>query len=107
MTQHEELLKMFQLRQVETNAQVADNIGLELDDFIDVELPSPRPKKKSKYKPRGKAFEKGEFNYNSVRWVCLQCGLESNIGGIGNHQKKSGHVGKQRVFRELEKLGII
>ena len=51
----------------------------------------------TKKKPRGRSFTR-ENNGNDIRWVCLECGMESNIGGIGNHQKKSGHIGKQRVL---------
>ena len=34
---------------------------------------------------------------NAKRWKCLQCGMESTTGGIGNHQKGSKHEGKELV----------
>jgi predicted GIY-YIG superfamily endonuclease len=32
------------------------------------------------------------------RWQCAECGMKSNAGGIGTHQKGSGHVGRSRNF---------
>ena len=97
---------------------VADSIGLEFDEFIeDVALPI-RPKrnkllkrermgKTDPYKSRGISFTSEDSNPNKQRWKCLQCGLESNPSGISKHQRVQGHKGKQRVFAELEKLGIV
>ena len=62
---------------------------MDIDDIFDVEF--------EKKKPRGRAWT-SENNGNNIRWKCLECGMESNIGGIGNHQKKSGHIGKQRIL---------
>lgn len=32
---------------------------------------------------------------NASKWKCLECGKVSTTGGIGNHQKASGHEGKE------------
>lgn len=32
---------------------------------------------------------------NATRWKCLDCGMVSSTGGIGNHQKAQGHQGKE------------
>lgn len=100
MDNEKELRAMFSLPAM--NKQVADSIGLEFDEFIDVELPVKR-----QYKPRGIAFSREADNPQKARWKCLGCDMESNITGILRHQKASGHVGKQQVFRELERLGIV
>lgn len=34
---------------------------------------------------------------NSTKWKCLDCGMVSSTGGIGNHQKGSGHKNKELV----------
>lgn len=34
---------------------------------------------------------------NKVKWRCLECGMVSHAGGIGNHQHSSGHIGKEEV----------
>ena len=98
--------------------EVAESIGLEFDEFIeDVALPV-RPKsrtmlkremmgKDTPYKARGKSFACEENNPANQRWKCLQCGLESNPSGISKHQRVQGHTGKQRVFAQLESLGIV
>lgn len=103
MENEKELRQMFGLPTAHPDVHASIAGDDSLDGILGVDLPTRKPK----LKPRGKPWPKGGDNYNSVRWVCLQCGLESNIGGMGNHQKATGHVGKQRVFRELEKLGII
>ena len=100
MDNEKELRAMFGLP--EMSSKVADSIGLEFDEFIDVELPVKR-----QYKPRGRAFSRESDNPQKARWKCLQCDMESSISGIIKHHKYSGHVGKQRIFPELEKLGII
>ena len=61
---------------------------MELEDILDVEF--------EKKKPRGRSFT-SENNPTNTRWKCAMCDMESNIGGIANHQKKSGHIGKQRL----------
>jgi len=63
---------------------------MDIEEIFDVDF--------TKKKPRGIAFSREQDNPSHTRWICLQCGMESNIGGIGNHQKKTGHVGKQRVL---------
>tara|TARA_B100000287_G_scaffold131629_1_gene123733 strand:- start:845 stop:1042 length:198 start_codon:yes stop_codon:yes gene_type:complete len=60
---------------------------MDIEEIFDVDF--------SKKKPRGRSFT-SEDNPQFERWVCLQCGMESNIGGILRHHKKSGHIGKQR-----------
>ena len=60
---------------------------MDIEEIFDVEF--------DKKKPRGRSFT-SENNGNDIRWLCLQCGMESNIGGIGNHQKKTGNIGKKR-----------
>ena len=118
MEQHNELRKLFDLPSMPK--EVADSIGLEFDDFIDdVSLPirkASRPKKLLKreqegklqpHKKRGIPFESGEGNPAKQRWRCLECFMESNMGGIVNHQNVSGHKGKQRCLPTMEKLGVI
>ncbi len=34
---------------------------------------------------------------NSSRWRCVECGMVSHSGGIGNHQRGSKHQGKEEV----------
>ena len=65
-----------------------EEISTYIEEILDVDLPD-------KMASRGRSFT-SENNGNDIRWLCLQCGMESNIGGIGNHQKKTGHIGKQR-----------
>ena len=65
------------------------NILMDLDEIFNVTLPV-------KYKARGKSFT-SEDNPQKVRWKCAMCDMESNIGGIIRHHKKSGHIGKQRA----------
>ena len=48
-----------------------------------------------KMKPRGRSFT-SESNPQHVRWLCVECHMESSISGILKHQRFSGHVGKQR-----------
>lgn len=60
---------------------------MDIEDIFDIELPK-------KYRARGISFTS---EHNQIKWVCIECGMESNIGGIGNHQKKTGHIGKQRA----------
>ena len=98
----EELRAMFGLPSM--SKDVADSIGLEFDEFIEVELPV---KQKRQYKSRGRSFTSEENNPQKARWRCLGCDMESNITGILRHQKVSGHKGKQRVFAQLEKLGVV
>ena len=99
MDNEKELRAMFGLP--EMKRQVADNIGLEIDEFIDVELPVKR-----KYKPRGKSWT-SEDNPQYSRWKCLECGMITNASCLSRHQRVQSHKGKQRVFPELEKLGIV
>lgn len=35
---------------------------------------------------------------NARRFFCLECGFESTAGGVGNHQRRTKHQGKQEVF---------
>ena len=37
---------------------------------------------------------------NAKRLRCLECGVESTPGGIGNHQRGSGHQGKELVCQQ-------
>ena len=34
---------------------------------------------------------------NKSKWRCVECGMVSHAGGIGNHQRGSGHAGKEAV----------
>lgn len=34
---------------------------------------------------------------NSTKWRCVECGMVSTTGGIGNHQRGSGHKEKEMV----------
>jgi len=34
---------------------------------------------------------------NSTKWRCVDCGMVSTTGGIGNHQRGSGHTQKEFV----------
>lgn len=34
---------------------------------------------------------------NTAKWRCVECGMVSHAGGIGNHQRGSGHEGKEAV----------
>jgi hypothetical protein len=34
---------------------------------------------------------------NSTKWRCVECGMVSTTGGIGNHQRGSGHKEKELV----------
>jgi hypothetical protein len=34
---------------------------------------------------------------NSTKWRCVDCGMVSTTGGIGNHQRGSGHKNKEAV----------
>ena len=34
---------------------------------------------------------------NAQKWKCLECGMVSTTGGIGNHQKTKGHQGKEKL----------
>ena len=63
---------------------------MDIEEIFDVEF--------EKKKPRGRAFSREQDNPAFIRWRCLECNMESNIGGIANHQKKSGHIGKQRIL---------
>lgn len=42
-------------------------------------------------------LEKLKESASSKRWSCDECGMKSNAGGIGTHQKGSGHVGRHRT----------
>tara|TARA_B100000131_G_scaffold313663_1_gene349336 strand:- start:635 stop:859 length:225 start_codon:yes stop_codon:yes gene_type:complete len=61
---------------------------MDIEDIFDIDL--------SRKKARGRSFT-SEDNPQHQRWVCIACGMESNIGGIIRHHKKSGHIGKQRA----------
>lgn len=37
---------------------------------------------------------------NSTRCKCVECGFESHAGGVGNHQKRTGHKGKEQVCQQ-------
>jgi len=37
---------------------------------------------------------------NSTRCKCAECGFESHAGGVGNHQKRTGHKGKEQVCQQ-------
>jgi hypothetical protein len=34
---------------------------------------------------------------NSQKWKCLECGMISSAGGMGNHQRGSGHSKKELI----------
>ena len=102
MDNEKELRRMFDLPI--TNPDVYASIKSDndsLDGILGVDLPS------KEYKPRGKAFAEGYANPTYEKWRCVQCDLRSNYSGVVRHQKSKGHVGKQRVFPEMEKLGIV
>ena len=112
MNNDEELRQMFDLPVMPK--KIGDNIGLKVfEDYLDVELPQ-RPKlkreklgKHTPYKARGISFT-SEYNLNSQRWRCLTCGFISSPAGIGKHQNnRPDHEGREQVFAELEKLGIV
>ena len=67
-----------------------EDIYRSIEDVLEVDLPS-------KMAPRGKSFT-SEHNPQTARWRCLRCDMESNLTGILRHQKKSGHIGKQRLL---------
>ena len=101
MDNDKELRQIFNLPSMPKD--IADSMGLDIEEYLDVELPS-----KKKYKPRGIAFSREADNPQKARWTCLECGMVSSISGIVKHQKnRPDHKGKQQVFATLESLGII
>ena len=68
-------------------AQPNEAVITHLDLDIDVNF--------DKMKPRGRSFT-SESNPQHVRWLCVECHMESSISGILRHHRYSGHVGKQR-----------
>jgi len=34
-------------------------------------------------------------------WICVECGLKSLPGSVGRHQSATGHVGRERVLRNV------
>ena len=67
---------------------------MDIEDIFDLEI--------DKKKPRGISFT-SENNPQQLRWVCLACGMESNLNGILRHHKHSGHIGKQRLFENQDR----
>lgn len=43
------------------------------------------------------ACSKGGSIANSLRYECIDCGYQSNPGGVGLHLKRTGHIGKKRI----------
>jgi len=70
---------------------------MDIEEIFDVSF--------TKKKPRGRSFT-SEGNPQSYRWKCAMCDMESNVGGILRHHKKSGHIGKQRIFDESTRQGL-
>jgi len=67
---------------------------MDIEDIFDIQI--------NKKKPRGISFT-SDNNPTHTRWICLECQMESNVGGIANHQKKTGHIGKQRLFENQDR----
>ena len=112
MESHDEIREMFSLPRMPR--ELGDDIGLkEFEDYLSVELPVKGKLKREQlgkhtpYKPRGISFTSEADNPNYQKWKCLECGKISSAPGLGYHQNKSGHKGKQRVFETLESLGVV